>query len=353
MEFRAFERTSSIALNVLEVLRQMRSHRVAGYVVAVAAVGLASWLQWTFADQYAGTPFLTIYPAVVLAALAGGLGAGLFSAVLAGLSQFTLFIPDFRWIAALSYACDATICVLLIVLINHTIDALRAKIDWEKEVNQQQVVIANELHHRIQNLFAVIQAVIRFSMPKQGSIDASEARRLILDRVHSMATANRIITESMGNGVLLSDLLDSEIQEFAARFDVDGGMNVVLSPRMAQSLALVIHELLTNALKHGALSIPDGRIRIQIGFASARLRFRWRERSNAPSPNNANTGYGSVLLGSFAKTFCETVDASYKTDGLDYLLEIPLDNTARSENNSEAPEFGFRLPARQAAEVSG
>lgn len=94
------------------------------YVVAILLIGLASLLQWQLREQYAGAPFLTIYPAVILATFAGGLAAGLFSAILAGASQFGLFIPNFHWVALGSYSFDATICVALIVVINRTIDAL-------------------------------------------------------------------------------------------------------------------------------------------------------------------------------------------------------------------------------------
>ncbi len=115
---------ASIAIGVALALRLVRRRPILAYTVATLLIGFASLLQWQLQDQYAGAPFLIIYPAVILATFAGGLAAGLFSAILAGASQFGLFIPNFHWLAFGSYSFDATICVVLIVLINRTIDTL-------------------------------------------------------------------------------------------------------------------------------------------------------------------------------------------------------------------------------------
>jgi two-component sensor histidine kinase len=68
------------------------------------------------------------------------------------------------------------------------------------------------LHHRIQNLFTVIQAVIRFSLPGEGMVLESAVKQRLMDRLQSMSTTNRAITDSMGDGVRLKDLISSEIK---------------------------------------------------------------------------------------------------------------------------------------------
>jgi len=78
-----------------------RGHPAIGYVVTFASVGLATALQWWAGDFYQGAPFITIYPAVVITAFVGGYPAGLLSAVLAGLSQWYFFIPQYHWLAVL------------------------------------------------------------------------------------------------------------------------------------------------------------------------------------------------------------------------------------------------------------
>src|SRR5208282_1638670 len=99
-----------------------------------------------------------IYPAVVVTAFVGGYPAGLLSAVLAGLSQWYFFIPQYHWLAVLSYLVDAVVCVLLIEYVN-------GGLEKETEAARHETLLREELQHRIQNLFAVIQAVVRFSLP--------------------------------------------------------------------------------------------------------------------------------------------------------------------------------------------
>ncbi len=145
-------------IRILQFSERLRQHRILGYAIAFIAIGSACRLRWQFATGYGGAPFLTIYPAVIFTTLLGGLGPGFLSAVLAGFSQWGFCIIHLHWFAALTYAFDATLAVLLIVFINRTLDLLVAGIDLEKQGKQHQYLLATELHHRIQNLFTVIQA---------------------------------------------------------------------------------------------------------------------------------------------------------------------------------------------------
>lgn len=111
-----------IIIGVALALRHLRRRPIRAYAVATLLIGFASLLQWELREQYAGAPFLIIYPAVILATLAGGFGAGLFSAILAGASQFGLFIPYFGWVSLGTYAFDAAVCVVLTVAINGTLE---------------------------------------------------------------------------------------------------------------------------------------------------------------------------------------------------------------------------------------
>jgi hypothetical protein len=78
----------SAAIRILQISKQLRENPGLGYATAFISVGAASGLQWQAQDQYAGSPFLTIYPAVIVTALVGGTGAGFLAAALAGGSQW-------------------------------------------------------------------------------------------------------------------------------------------------------------------------------------------------------------------------------------------------------------------------
>jgi two-component sensor histidine kinase len=317
--------SSSAVARGLQISKKLRRHPSIGYATAFVCIGSASLLQWLALGQYDGAPFLTIYPAIILTTLIGGLGPGFLAALLAGITQFGVFIPVLHWVALASYAIDAVVCVLLIVFINRTLDLLLIDIDLEKQAKQHQYLLATELHHRIQNLFTVIQAVIRFSLPGEAMVQASAVRQRLMDRLQSMSAANRAITDSMGDGVRLVDLIGGETRGFESRFQLSGAAGLVMAPQMTQNISLVLHELLTNALKHGALSTPQGRVSVHIGWADSVLTLTWRERGGPPVAAQMGSGFGSRILGMFAKSFCRSVDTTYAEDGLCYTLEIDSD----------------------------
>jgi len=204
-----------------------RGHPAIGYVVAFVSVGAATALQWWASDFYQGAPFLTIYPAVVITAFVGGYPAGLLSAVLAGLSQWYFFIPQYHWLAVLTYVVDAVVCVLLIEYVNRGLDR-------ETQAKQHQALLKDELQHRIQNLFAVIQAVIRFSLPSnEARVSAAAIKDGLLDRLQALVDANRHVSDSTGE-IALIDLIHGQMRVFAERYTVHGRPQVTLNPQLTQ-----------------------------------------------------------------------------------------------------------------------
>jgi two-component sensor histidine kinase len=333
---------AAVAVRVLQATKELRRHPLFGYTMAFVFVGLATLLQRTAGRLYEGTPFLTIYPAIIIAALVGGRGPGFLAAILAGGSQWTLFIPALHWLAVASFAFDATICVMLIDYINRTLDLLLAHIDREKQAKQHQYILAKELHHRIQNLFTVIQGVIRFSLPGDEMIHAAAVRERLMDRLQSMSAANRAITDSMGDGVHLFDLVSGEIRGFEAQVEIGGNGRLLLGAQLTQDLSLILHELVTNALKYGALSVPQGRVSLRLDWVDGVLAFTWHERGGPPVTEPEASGFGSRILGAFARSFSRKVEASYAPAGLRYMLQIESDEIRSAES---APGAFARAPS--------
>jgi two-component sensor histidine kinase len=173
-------------------------------------------------------------------------------------------------------------------------------------------------------------------------VQASAVRQRLIDRLQSMSAANRAITDSMGDGVRLIDLIGGEIRGFESRFELRGAAGLVMAPQMTQNISLVLHELLTNALKHGALSTPRGLVSVRVDWVDSVLTLTWRERGGPPAVAQMEPGFGSRILGTFAKSFCRSVGAAYAEDGLCYTLEIDsdeircIDPTARISTTSES-----------------
>jgi two-component sensor histidine kinase len=256
-----------------------------------------------------------------------------------------LFIPHFHWFAVASYAFDSLLCVMLIALINRTLDGLVANVEQEKQAVQYQCLLAKELHHRIQNVFAVIQAVIHFSLPGEGSIEKSEIKQRLMGRLQSMSAANRSITDSMEGGVCLMDLINSEIDGMESRFDISEGTELMLAPQMTQNLALILHELVTNSLKYGALAVAHGRVTLKLDWTSSTLTIRWQEHHGAPASPPSTSGFGGYILGNFARSFCQEVDTCYANDGFSYRIRVHSDQIRCPHENiadEAAADFALR-----------
>ena len=117
-------------------------------------------------------------------------------------------------------------------------------------------LLARELQHRTKNLLTVIMSLASASLP------ISPARDNFFARLHALARAQDLLHEQHGRNVSIKDLVAQAIESFGARVITDGP-HVLLNASNAQGFALILHELATNAVKYGALSIPTGTITVR------------------------------------------------------------------------------------------
>ena len=199
----------------------------------------------------------------------------------------------------------------------------RAEQEQKRAAEAEQILI-RELQHRTNNLLAVIQGIAQKTLSGSGSLD--EARTIFQGRLLALAGAYRQLTKSNWNGVSLSELVHLTLEPFAARTEIDGP-DLMLSPKNAQNFSLALHELATNALKHGALSSPDGKVSITWTVDSngdgSVLKFRWQERGGPPVFGSGPRGFGTLLLES---TF-RMIDFDYGREGLTCEIAVSLGET--------------------------
>jgi len=312
---------NSPAIRALLFCRDMRSSPILGNAAGLGVGLFGLTLHIVLRDHYEGAPFLTLYPAVVVACLLGGTVIGSAVAIIGGAAQWTFFIPLADPIAIASYAIDAVICVSLIDFINRSFDLLLVLLQEEQKSGRRHYLVSRELHHRIQNLFAVVQAVVRLTMPGDNE-KCRNLRDQLNDRFQSMAMTNRLISESQENGVSLHELVKAETDTFTSRAHITCPDGVVIGAQLAQNLALILHELIVNAMKHGALSVPEGRVILHLEWDHHRtLCLRWRE-ADGPIVNRSDkSGFGSRLLNNFAKRL-GSVRMDYSRTGFAYSLKI-------------------------------
>jgi PAS domain S-box-containing protein len=208
--------------------------------------------------------------------------------------------------------------------------AIATDITERKQAEEREQLLIGELRHRGNNLLAVLQSIACHSL--SGRQTLAQARNAFLHRLQSLARTDSILTDTAWKGAALADIVRLELEAFSDRTDVKGPP-VVLKPVMAQTFALVIHELATNALKYGALSAPSGKVSVRWSIEGTdqdvRFRFRWRELDGPPVVPPIEAGFGSTLLARVFGTGTDTpVTIDFAPTGLVYAFEVPLDEVS-------------------------
>src|SRR5262249_32403110 len=119
-----------------------------------------------------------------------------------------------------------------------------------RELLERRDLLTRKLQHRTKNLLSVIQAIA------SASLGESSGRKAFFARLHTLAKAQDLIIEGAARGALMTDVVKRALESFGTRVFIDGP-EVFLNPNAAQGFALIMHELATNAAKHGSLTVED------------------------------------------------------------------------------------------------
>jgi two-component system, chemotaxis family, CheB/CheR fusion protein len=205
-----------------------------------------------------------------------------------------------------------------------------------KEAEARQALLARELHHRTKNLFAVVQAVVSRSFAGKRTVE--EAQAGVLQRLHALGQAHVMLVDRQWQGVDLLEVAHSEMRPFSERVTVTGPA-LVLSPQAAQSFALALHELATNATKYGALSAPGGRVDItwstDTASGSGKFKFHWREHGGPTVAAAPRKGFGSTVLEQVMAEYAETPPRlQFSPDGVVYEVSGRLADIAADASSA-------------------
>ncbi|WP_431311201.1 sensor histidine kinase [Methylobacterium nigriterrae] len=163
---------------------------------------------------------------------------------------------------------------------------------------EHQRLLINELNHRVKNTLATVQAIAHQTFRGEHSTktDIFEARLLALSKAHDL------LTRESWEGANLSEVVEGAITPFrrldGTRFSIQGP-EVWLAPRVALALAMALHELGTNAVKYGALSVPSGQVQIHWTASSKSpisIELRWEEQGGPPVVPPTRKGFGTRLI---------------------------------------------------------
>lgn len=195
---------------------------------------------------------------------------------------------------------------------------------------RQQEVLNQELAHRLKNQLAMVQAIVSQTM--RTANDLAGARKSITDRIQVLGRAHDMIQSGVGGRTGVRDIVDAVVNLHSdwrnQQFTIEGP-GIALDSKQALSLSLILHELATNAFKHGALSVEDGHIDLRWKMESRdgldHFALDWTERNGPPVAVPSITGSGSRLIkaGLAGSIRCSS-ETHYATEGLRFHLSADL-----------------------------
>jgi PAS domain S-box-containing protein len=197
-----------------------------------------------------------------------------------------------------------------------------------KEAEERQAFLAREVDHRARNVLAVVQSVLHLT-----KADTNEAYAAAVEgRITALARAHMLLSECRWEGANLRRLLNEELDPYRTGDGeriVVGGPDVLLEPRHAQTIALAIHELATNAAKYGSLTAASGKVTLNWALDSGDLTLNWLEADGPTVGVPTTQGYGTkVIKGSIEQLGGRAV-FDWLREGVRCTLSMPLSSRER------------------------
>jgi two-component sensor histidine kinase len=197
-----------------------------------------------------------------------------------------------------------------------------------KRSERRQKLLVDELNHRVKNTLATVQGLARQTLGGPG-VDAA-SRAAFEERLHALATVHDLLSregwESMDLARLVGEIVAPHCAGAAADRIKAEGPPVRLLPNEALALGMILHELCTNAVKHGALSRAAGLVAVtwQPTGSAKRLRLEWRE-TGGPAPAPGTGGFGARLVERVVRgNLRGRLEQEWRPEGLVWRLEAPL-----------------------------
>jgi two-component sensor histidine kinase len=192
---------------------------------------------------------------------------------------------------------------------------------------EHQALLISELDHRVKNILARIVAVVKYT--RQGSRSMDEFVSTLNGRIQAMADAHALLSQNQWHGVSLADLVRRQLAPYATETNIAiKGPDIPLSTAETQAVAMVLQELVTNAVKYGALSTPVGKVSVNWdrrdhADGTSRLGIAWREFGGPPTSPPTHYGYGTSLIRDLIPhELGGTVSLEFAPEGLRCDIEI-------------------------------
>lgn len=313
-----------------ERLERWRRRPRIGYSIAVGCVAVATAARIAIDPIVADrVPFITYFPAVLVASLVAGFGPGLAAILLSGVATWYFVLPPrlsfalhsvdlsllflFLGAAAVMVAFVAVIDAIVVRVLEQHRTLLAAQ---QREVARQELLV-RELEHRTRNIFSLVQMLASQSFKKAATL--ADGHDAFLGRLDALSAAYKLDAEA--GQLTLLNVLQQLLQLHGGRIHIQG-CEIALTDRALRQLTLIIHELHTNAMKHGALSNGSGRIAIsgnvEKNAGQPLFRFVWQESGGPVVARPSRVGFGQMILCRAPEIEGAKVSIDYDPQGLRY-----------------------------------
>jgi two-component sensor histidine kinase len=307
----------------------LRPGTLGAYGLAFVAAAIATALQLAIEPYVGGVQYVTFFPAVIITTLMSGLGAGMSCLALSvGAVAFFLLPPRFSFHAEhLSDLLTILLFILMtfsiVILIagmrfaiercqetNHDLKqhalALRQQTVALRETEERLTLTAAELQHRTRNLISVVGTIADNTLRTSTTFEEFKAR--YHGRLQALGRAQGLLSRKREGRVTFDELLNAELSAQSVRVGengsvtLEGPQGIPLRSGTVQTLAMVIHELVANAVKYGALKHPNGHLTVRWhretrGEGGRRwLHLDWKETGVKMPPSPQATGQGRALI---------------------------------------------------------
>lgn len=193
----------------------------------------------------------------------------------------------------------------------------------QREAEARERLLVQEVDHRAKNLLAVVQSVVQLTWGE----DVPAFKESVTGRIQSLARTHGLLAAARWEGADLKQIVTEELAPYTRGEDAlahISGPALHLTPAAAQALALVVHELATNAAKYGALSVPGGCIEVEWSGDAETISLEWRERGGPPVAPPSRHGFGTtVLQTSVGRQMRGQVALDWRQEGLCCTLTLP------------------------------
>lgn len=215
-----------------------------------------------------------------------------------------------------------------------------------RRAEETQRLLVDELNHRVKNTLANVQAIATQALRAGG--DLASFGSTFLGRLQSLARAHAILSEATWKGAGIAELVRDQLQPGSldsGRVEI-AGPDLLLPPATALRLALIVHELSTNATKYGALSTEAGHLSLCWEDRAEGLALRWEENGGPEVAPPRRTGFGSTLIEQSAQAEGGAAKASWRPEGVAWEISLPFGQPAAEAPVAPEPEARSTAGAR-------